>query len=447
MKLFGTISIDRSPRFSFVATCTFAGTFLSTTLFLSTHVALAQRGGGTHGAPISGAGLSSSGRPDGVAEKDDLKTFHEAMEVQATSDQAAAFRAIVNNTQSASDQLTGIEKRSDASRPAGLSALKESLEKVRIETQNFVNALSAKQKAGLKETTTRLEKAGSELAEQAKTIDAGASPQAEGLKKAMENFQNQQDRLALEMGIVLSDADVAFTIPSFKTSAEIGGQRVAISSSTLITHVNTDNGVNTYKIILTADLSDLAPNLTAALGSQLNGGERCGERYSIDGATLTPSTGTSVVVSTRVYAERWMCSRSLGESELAQASGSADVKAAPVVGENGEIQIQTEIVATQAKGFLADSLHGGTLATKLQQSIASLLASALQATDFQATLPADGAAAAKLQAAKFQAAEGGDLTAILQGEMRMSQDQAQALGTQLKERLASQAVGPEGLRK
>ena len=452
MKLFNLISLDCSHRFSCVSSYGLPGICLSAALFLSSHAALAQHGGGGgggHGAPITGAGTAASGRPDGVDEKDPLKTFHEAMEVQATTDQAAAFRAIVKNTELVREKLTSFEKETDASRLAGISAdLKESLDKVCAQTQNFVNALSAKQKAGLKETTTRLEKAGSELAEQAKTLAAANSPRApDGLKRALENFRDQQDQLALEMGIVLSDADVAFTIPAFKTSAEIGGQRVAISSSALITHESTDNAGNTYKVMLTADLSDLEPNLTAALGSELNGGERCGERYSINDAILAPSTGTSVIVAAKIYAERWMCSRALGESELAQGSGSADVKATPVVGTNGEIEIRTEIAAVQAKGFLADSLQGGTLGTKLQQSVAALLASAIRATDFKATLPAAGAAAAKMQTAKFQSTEVGDLAVIFQGEMRMSQDQAQMLGNQLKERLASQAVTPQPLQK
>ena len=455
MKSFSLIFLDCSRRLVCGPSHGFGRMFLATILLLSTHAALAQHGGGGHGAPITGAGTAASGRPDGVDDKDDLKTFHEAMEVQATSDQAAAFRAIVKNTESTSERLTSFEKESAASRFASSSAdLKKSLEEVRTQTQNFVNALTAKQKAGLKETTTRIEKAGAELAEQTKTLDDGASPRVEsqnqrveGLKKALENFRNQQDRLALEMGIVLSDVDVAFTIPAFKTSAEIDGQRVAVSSSVLITHAGADHGENTYKIMLTADLSDLEPNLTAALGGELNGGERCGERYTIVDATLAPSTGTSVVVATKIYAERWMCLRTLAETELAQGSGGADVKATPVVGPNGEIEIRTEIAAVQAKGFLADSLSGGVLGTKLQQSVATLLASAIRATDFKATLPAAGAAAAKVQAATFQSSEVGDLILILQGEMRMSPDQAQVLGNQLKERLASQAVAPQGLQK
>jgi hypothetical protein len=458
MKLLAFISLD-SRRVFGLPQHGLTSMLLSTSLFFSASAALAQRGGGGggggHGAPITGAGTAASGRPDGVDEKDPLKTFHEAMEVQATTDQAAAFRAIVKNTESASKQLTSFEKETDASQLRPLSAdLKESLRKVCTQTQNFVNSLSAKQKAGLKETTSRLEKAGAELAEQTKTLDGDTSALAQNrtertgsLQKALENFRNQQDRLALDMGIVLSDADVAFTIPSFKTSAEISGQHIAISSSTLITRVGADNGENTYKIILTADLSDLEPNLTAALASDLNGGERCGERYSVDDATLSPATGISVVVSAKIYAERWVCSRALGESELAQGSGDADIKATPVVGANGEIEIHTEVAGVQAKGFLADSLHGGTLGTKLQQSVAGLLALAIRATDFRATLPAAGAAAATMQTAKFQSTEVGDLTLILEGEMRIPPDQAEVLGNQLKERLASQAIASPRLQK
>ena len=389
---------------------------------------------------MSGAGLSSSGRPDGVDEKDDLKSFHAAMEAQATTDQASAFRAIVKNTDAASRQLGSLEKESDPTRvPQMATELKDSLEKVTTQTKNFVDALSARQKSALRETTARLEKAGAELAEQAKTLAVSgvATPSAEagpaaGMKKALENFRNQQDRLAVEMGIVLLDMDVAFSIPSFKTTAEVGGQRVAISSSTVIMRAGAEGGANKYKIVLTADLSDLEPNLTAALAAALNGGERCGERYSVEDATLGRSSGASAVLATKIYAERWTCSRSLGESEIAEGRGSADVKATPVIGPNGEVEIHTEMGALEAEGFLADSLRGGALGTKLQQAIARLMETAIRATDFKATLPPAGANLAKVQTARFQSTEGGDLNIILGGEMLISEEQAKALGDQLK---------------
>jgi hypothetical protein len=434
---------------------------LALALFFSAGRAVAQRGGGGHGAP-SGSGLSGVGRPDAVDEKDELKSFHEAMEVQATSDQASAFRAIVKNTEAANDQLTSFEKENDASRSPGMAAeLKESLEKVRVQTKNFVDGLSARQKSGLKETIGRLEKAEAELAEQARTFEvsagvagtamasagavehaqAGTGGRAEGVRKALENLRNHQDRLALEMGIVPSDSEVAFTIPAFKTAAEIGGQRIAISSATLISRAGGENAQNGYRVVLTADLSDLEPNLTSVLSAELNGGERCGERYSVEDATLEPSTGPSVIVATKIYAERWMCTRSLGENEIAQGRGSAEVRATPVVGTNGQIEIRTEMGAVEAKGFLAESLRGGMMGTKLRETIASTLGTMIRATDFKATLPAAGAEAAKIETARFQSTEVGELSLILNGEMRISEEQAKALGNQLKERVSSQAVG------
>jgi len=456
MKLFSAISSRWKPTLRFISSR--AATLLASALFLFFSASvLAQHGGGhSGGAPMTGAGLSSSGRPDGVDEKDDLKTFHAAMEAQATSDQASAFRVIVKNTEAVGERLGSFAKESDASRAGGMATeLRESLEKVRAQTKNFVDALSVRQKAALRETTARLEKAGAELAEQGKTLDGGGvatareeGGRASGVKKSLENFRNQQDQLALEMGIVLSDADVAFTIPAFKTSTAVGGQRIAILSSTVITRSGTEDGENKYKIVLTADLSDLEPNLTAALGTALNGGDRCGERYSVEDATLGRSTGTSVVVTTKMYAERWACSRSLGERELAEGRGSADVKATPVLGTNGQVEIRTEMGATEAKGFLEDSLHGGVLGPKLQQMVAWLLETAIRATDFKATLPAAGANVAKMQTARFQGTEGGDLNVILEGEMKMSEEQVKALGDQLRERVRLQAVGAaQGLQK
>jgi hypothetical protein len=399
----------------------------------------------------AGGGLSSTGRPDGVGEKDPLKDFHQAMELQATSDQASAFRTIATNTDVIGDQLTKFEKESDASQLPGLaSGIEESFEKVRVETQNFVEAMSARQKAGLKEITGRLEKAEAELGEQGKTLKASGRPgstsprsEVEAVRKALDNLRNQQDRLALEMGIALSDSEVAFTIPAFKTSAEIGGQRVAISSSTVISRVNGENEQNIYKIVSTVDLSDLEPNLTAALAEEFNGGERCGERYSLEDARLVPSDPASAVVASKIYAERWICSRSSGEGEIAQGSGTADVKVTPMVAANGDIKLRTEIGAIEARGFLADSFRRGTLGTKLQEKIASLLGQAIQAADFKATLPATAAEAAKVQAARFELTEAGDLGLILDGEMRMSDEQAKALANQLRERVSSRAVGGE----
>lgn len=59
---------------------------------------VAQRGGGgghIGGASAGGGALGSGGPATGVNVKDDLRTFHEIMAVQASREQIAAFALIV----------------------------------------------------------------------------------------------------------------------------------------------------------------------------------------------------------------------------------------------------------------------------------------------------------------------------------------------------------------
>ena len=64
----------------------------------------AQRGGGGGGIG-GGVPTAGAGRPGGVEEKDELQGFHRAMAVQATSEQIAEFRGVVNRTEAARRDL------------------------------------------------------------------------------------------------------------------------------------------------------------------------------------------------------------------------------------------------------------------------------------------------------------------------------------------------------
>lgn len=427
-----------------------ASLLMSPTLMFAQH----GGGGGGHGggAPMTGAGLSSSGRPDGVDEKDELKDFHHAMQVQATSDQAAAFRTIVKHTEAASTQLASLEKQNDGSQWTGQAAeLKQALEKARIQTTNFMDALSARQKIGLKEITTKVSKAESELAGQEKVLEASAGDGRrdvagqENVKKALENFRNQQDRLALEMGIALSggEGELAFQVPAVRTLVQVGGEKVAVSSSSAIWRVGAENGENLYKIELTADVSDLQPNFTEVLSPQVNRAPRCGERVELRDAMLTPSAPESLVVA-QLYVERWVCMRAFGgetSSEIAEGSGSVEVKVTPVVAD-GALQMKTELGRVEAEPFLAELLKTGDLGDQLRKNIASAMAMVVGSSDFKATLPAVAAGSARMESARFDTTPGANLAVILVGEVKMSDEQATAFGNQLKQQISSQAVVP-----
>ena len=74
--------------------------------------ATAQRhgGGGSGSGGITGS-VSGSNRPSGVKEDDSLKDFHEAMAVQATSQQIAEFQALIKSTEKAQAVLQSFRKQ------------------------------------------------------------------------------------------------------------------------------------------------------------------------------------------------------------------------------------------------------------------------------------------------------------------------------------------------
>ncbi len=79
-----------------------AGLILSTILLVGPTRAAGQHHGG-HGM---GAGVpGGAGRPDGVDEKDNLKDFHQALAVQATSEQISEFQDVVKTASAAKEKL------------------------------------------------------------------------------------------------------------------------------------------------------------------------------------------------------------------------------------------------------------------------------------------------------------------------------------------------------
>ncbi len=91
------------------------------------------------------------------------------------------------------------------------AALKEAVEEAQGSNQDFVKSFTKSQKAGLKELTKKLEKAGSEVTKQwkdlekqlggVKAVSEDIAGTADKLEKALEEFQTQQIELGKEMGI------------------------------------------------------------------------------------------------------------------------------------------------------------------------------------------------------------------------------------------------------
>ena len=406
------------------------------------------------GAPIVLAQFGSVGghvgpnTSGGVDQKDELKNFHQAMALQATSQQAMEFRSVVQSTEAANRELEDLRsdlgKQGDATAVSSrATSLRQALEKARLETRKFLDGFSPAQKSGLRDGTARLLKAEADLGEREKVLDARAVN--EELRKALANFRKEQDSLGVEMGIVQSEGgqDVAFKIPPLKSSVTIANQAVAVTSWTVISRVAAESGENVFKVEATTDLSDLQQNMAAILGALLNKGERCGERIDVKDALLTPSAPSSVVVA-QLHYQRWVChrmGRDESSNEVAEGNATVEVKLTPGVGPQGELQIATEIKRVDADRFLADLVRSGALGAALRDGIASSMVAAIM--DLKRALPAAGKDSAKAQSARFESTREGELSAIVSGEMRISEEQTKLLGSQLKERLASRAVAPQ----
>jgi hypothetical protein len=410
----------------------------------------------------TGAG-AGTGLGSGVSTKDDLKDFHQAMAVQATDEQRAAFAKIAQYTQAASDRLKAfrdLSQKVPASSPLSdrATTLNQAIEQARAGNHNFLASFSSKQKSGLKDIAKKLEKADSDLDKQVKALDQivqivqtsksdaeSIASSAASLDKELASFQDVQLALGREMGILLSTdgQDLTFNLPKVTNSITVAGHPVSIQASGAVSRQSTgtpaENGLNLFTLKLTADLSEVQQNITVILRSKLTRSPRCGERLEIQQATLTPLAPASLVVA-RVHLERWVCPPGQEPMEVAAGDGTIEVKLTPSVEQKAGLGLISEITRVDAERFLRDLLRSGDLGDTLRQQIAASVLSTLQkGTDLKATLPPAAQQSATLQKAQFQDAGAGQLSLLIEAQLQLSDEQTQQFAAQLKQPQSAQA--------
>jgi hypothetical protein len=416
-------------------------------------------GGGGRGMMGSGTG-GDAGRPGGVSEKDDLKNFHQAMAVQATAEQRAAFAKISQYVQTAIDRLQTFREslqKAPASSPLSdrATAVDQAVQQARAANQNFLTSFSSVQKSGLKDVTGKLAKADSEVDKQVKTFDqvvqapkseseqiAGA---AASLDKELAGFQTGQLALGKEMGILLpaDGQELAFNLPSVTSSIDIAGQPVSIATSGAVSRTSAENGHNIFSLKLTADLSDLQQNITGILRSQLTRSPRCGERIEIQQGMLTPLAPSSLVVA-HLHYEHWICPPAASPTELAGGDGEIEITLTPSFEPGTGLHLVSEISRVDADRFLRDLLRSGDLGATLREQIAASVLSAMQkGTDLKAALPPAAQDSATIQKAHFEDAGAGQLSLVVDGQLQFSDDQTKQFAAQLKQHLSAQGTPPQ----
>jgi hypothetical protein len=424
-------------------------------------VIFAQHGGGGRvgGGLAGGTGLSQGNRASGLDEKDDLKDFHQVLAVQASGEQIIAYVQMLKSTAAASTELQSfldLLGKADNSPEIGSrgNALGQAIEKVRSENKNFLDGFSDAQKSGLKEIIKRLVKADSELAPPAKTLDqaveakvaiATLASSAQSLEHALSNFQHGQLDLGEEMSIAAANSgqQFAFNLPPVKNSIAYSNQPIDVITSGLVSRGVAEGGQNTFKLELTADLSDLQHEITQVLRDQLEKADRCGEQITIRNATLTPAE-PATLVGVQLHFERWACFGKGPGTEMAEGNATIEVKLTPAVAEDGTLRLVPEMKRIDAEGLVGELLRSASLGETLRDEIKeSLLAVVRQSGDFKTTLPPAAQGYAKLERAQFRGTGSGKLMIVLDGEIRTSDEKATAVTSQLKERAASQQTVPQ----
>ena len=231
-----------------------------------------------------------------------------------------------------------------------------------------------------------------------------------------------------------------FKIPPVRVPLDVKGQPVAITASAILTISSKERNSLTLNLELTGDLSDLQRNLTGLLSSQMDKDDRCGERMTIQNATLTPADPASLAII-QLHVERWGCAKVLGKQvakKLVGGDAQIQIKLPPALAGDGTgLQLVPELGQIQADGTLGELLRSGALGETIREKIQSAMLSALQkGTNLGTTLPRAVQSYVTIQNAKFKDAGDGRLLVVLDGGARITQEQLRLLSDQVRERLA-----------
>ena len=223
------------------------------------------------------------------------------------------------------------------------------------------------------------------------------------------------------------------TIPPVKTSMSVQNQPVAITVSGSVSGASAGQDAMPFRLALTADLSDLQRNITALLSPQLNRSEKCGDRLTIQRATLEPNAPVAMLTANLHY-EKWACAKVFGRDvvkRLVGGDGAVDVRLTPAVEANRTIRLQSDIGDIRADGSLGEALRSGSLGPALRDKIRTALAAAMDKANLEASIPPELQPVAAIQAAQFVDGAG-RLCLNVSGEVRISAQQLRTLIDQRK---------------
>jgi len=248
------------------------------------------------------------------------------------------------------------------------------------------------------------------------------------------------------MSIILATGqDLTFHLPGERSAARIATKEIDVGLSGELTQISVEDGRRNFRLALNANLSDVQAKITELLRAQLDRSGGCGERIAIRQATLNPAPPAGLL-TVSLHFERWTCAQMFGQtsaSELAESDGEVDIKLIPSVEKSNDLKLSAEFSRIDASGMLAETLRSGDVGEDLRATAAQSVLAAIRAgTDFHKTLPAVLQDFASVQTFKFEDGGAGKLSAVLEGQLQMSNEQTNQLAGQLNQALSAQTSGP-----
>jgi hypothetical protein len=221
--------------------------------------------------------------------------------------------------------------------------------------------------------------------------------------------------------------------PPVKIPLDIKNQPVTVIASAALTGISRTKDLWVFNLELTGNFSDFQRNLTSILSSQMNKEDRCGERITIQNATITPIEPASLAVI-QLHYERWTCAKLIGAKRLIGGDAEVRVKFTPAIDVNStELHLVPEIVDVRANGSLGQLLRAGPLGGMIREKLQNALLAAMQkGTSLSATLPPSIQSYAMLQDAAFKDGGSGRLLLVLNGQVGVTQEQAQLFLKEIK---------------
>lgn len=223
----------------------------------------------------------------------------------------------------------------------------------------------------------------------------------------------------------------------------MGNRSISILQSGMISQVAAADGRRTFKIEITADLSELKRNTTDLLRPYVDTGAGCGERLRIRNATIDSLSPAGVLVLLLHY-ERWSCSRLIGEAgpqELAEGDGAVEVRITPVVGTGGGLKVATEFSRIDAKGALGEALRSGDLGDEVRERVSEGLMPLVRGgLNLEKSLPPAVRGSAAVQSARFADVGVGRFAMVYDSQMELSDEQVSLMVSQLNQAVFAQGT-------